>query len=625
MSLPFGRKLYGIQDVAKVFADHAGTMYNTFRANLMSKTTCKIAALLSGKGTGKSAFLDCYPALIAHYCSTSDRLRNLVHPASHPLILSVTLGSNTDYTANEAALLSGDDSIARRLVVAYNRASHHAQERSWGNICAMQSAGTNDIGSVLKLIIAHHRRVNNIEADKEIVILLNVDKLNQIHDKVHDEKVADHRVQQVIQVLRHLSLNGVQGTAVIVLVAGTIRDQYQKALVGSGIERFDSGLPLLNGVESLQAMKDCGVDDRYLTDPRFLQLLEDTGGVPRVLRMVLEGLSVEFDENCINNARDKALAYLEQGSAFLTAREVRVLIPFITLGFGMPLMSSPLHPGSKITFETLRRAGAIFPVKVGSDERLSMPMLLLETIGRSLPPPKYALIQRLIHYCRVRSWDGLEMFGALFHAYKMQYYAAYKVPFVTCGDFYGVSMAPEVASINIHIDSNANYDVSGSQMHSDTYRFPGKDKQKNEDCLVKLRSGQVILNGKGSPGGDCVMLNTCTTDLPTELVRSLHVTHNTDNTYLDKTKVGHDRDNAMTTFRNFAQLAGASVVTVHFSNRQLGGSVVRADYNSSVIICGDELVKFVGPTFQRSLLSATFSEDIRSAAPAQNAFDTSSH
>lgn len=69
------------------------------------------------------------------------------------------------------ARVSGEDSIARRLVCSYAQAP-------WEDVRAL-SVGSYDLLKVLELIVQHHKQVNKMEAAQKVVVVLNVDELNQ--------------------------------------------------------------------------------------------------------------------------------------------------------------------------------------------------------------------------------------------------------------------------------------------------------------------------------------------------------------------------------------------------------------------------------------------------------------
>lgn len=185
----FGKKLYGIDKVAEQFASHANKIFTNFSTGVPpNKTTYPLASLLSDKGTGKSSFLDRHAELIRKHCE-NQQLKELLDPKSHPLVLNITLSSGTDYSAEEGSSVSGEDSIARRLVCAYAQAP-------WEDVRAL-SVGSYDLLKVLELIVQHHKQVNKMEAAQKVVVVLNVDDLNQVHRSALDQKKADFRVMEI--------------------------------------------------------------------------------------------------------------------------------------------------------------------------------------------------------------------------------------------------------------------------------------------------------------------------------------------------------------------------------------------------------------------------------------------
>lgn len=346
-------------------------------------------------------------------------------------------------------------------------------------------------------------------------------------------------------------------------------------------------------------MKDCQVDEQYLSNSAFLQLLEETGGVPRVLRKVVEGLTVQYNEGKIDNARRNALEYLQEGvGQDLNAEEIKALLPFVVLGRHAPAMNDCLIPGSQISFERLRCAGMIFTVEGRSGhERLAMPLLLLRSLSST--SAAFHHIQSLLEYHQQRMW---EKFCALFHSLLMQYHAAHGLSDVWLSEFYQVPMAPDLEALAIKVDKNAEYEPLGKDVGA--YRFPGTSLATNKECMVYLQKGNILVNHKGAPGGDCVMANPYAHDSSVMVMRSLFLVQATDDDLeLQQNKIDEDRKKAVKAFKKFAPLSGAKVVTVHVTNRALHRSVVPTAQKDAIVISREELWKFFGPTFQRGFLS----------------------
>jgi hypothetical protein len=596
---PFGKNLYGITDVATAVAKQADKTFANFNQKLQpNKTHYVMTALLSGMGTGKSAFLDRHATLLHQYCC-NEALRELLKPENHPLVLNVTLNSGSDYSAEEGTAYSGAVSIAKRLVYAYTKAP-------WGSVMAARTDGVVDPRAVLEMIVDHHRSVCRMAEDKQMIVVVNVDEVNQIHSRL-DKTAADERVRELVSALRLLSMAGVKGAtgvgpAVLCLLAGTANLAFRRSLNGSGIEFIAPSLPLLNSAEVMAVMKDCGVHEKYMSDPSFLQLLENTGGVPRLLRKVLEGLTLQFTESSIAEARSNALQYVEGSHMSLSVAERAALVPYIVLGVPAPPMSSPLVEQSSTshTFEDLCMSGAIFQ----EDGRLVMPLLLLQALFPVVGLGDATLIGRLVSSYRERTREGLEMFCALFHALKMQYLSGQPAREVSLENFYrGALMPPQVAALKIRLDKSAEYVVEGRPSDTDTYQFPGKDDAKNKVRAGLLKQGAILLNGRRAPAGDCILANPLVGEKSGVLVRSLCVAHVV---RLDLEKVGADYRKVKEAFDTrpelFAYEGCTEVVTVHVSNRELHDDVKIAP-EGCIVIGRDQMLKFFGPTFHRGLVS----------------------
>jgi hypothetical protein len=609
---PFGKTLYGIAEAAKAVAKLADSTFTNFAQIKVepNKTNYTMGALLSGMGTGKSAFLDRHVSLLREHCQ-NEALKELLRPESRPLVLNVTLNSGSDFLPNQGAD-SGDVIIARRMVYAYTKAD-------WQFVRPAKAGGDACLQEVLGLIVDHHRRVCGMTDDQDMVVIVNVDELNQLHAKLPDKvTAADLRLNEVVSALRLLSMAGVAGTVgvrptVLCLLAGTGYVAFHRALAGSGIEFIASSLPLLKSAEVMALMKECAVHEKYLSHPSFLQLLEDTGGVPRLLRKVLEGLTVEFTESCIAEARTNALHYVQRGHMTLSLEERAALVPFIVHGVYPPAMSSPLvkdSPTSR-TFEDLRMTGAIFQ----EADQLVMPVLLLEALFPSKGIGIASLMNHLIYWYHVRTWSGFEMFGALFHALKMQQLSEQGKKEVSMEEFYpGAVMPPEVAAINITLQKRAEYVVSGQPTDIGTYQFPGTCEAKNKKRVDQLQRGAILLNGVRAPAGDCLIANPLGGVETGTLVRSLCVSHTVDHLTLGIPKIDDDHRKAKDAFDLNPELFGkdTKVVSVHLSNRALHAEA-KTPREGCVVIGRDQVSKFFGFTFQRGLLSPTHGTALRVA------------
>ena len=607
---PFGKTLYGIAEAAKAVAKLADSTFTNFAQKKVepNKTHYTMGVLLRGMGTGKSAFLDRHVSLLREHCQ-NEALKELLLPESHPLVLNVTMNSGSDYLPNQGTD-SGDVIIARRMVYAYTKAD-------WA--CVAEARGDASLKEVLGLIVDHHRRVCGMTDDQDMVVVVNVDELNQLHAKLLDKvTAADLRLNEVVSALRLLSMAGVAGTAgvrptVLCLLAGTGDVAFRRALAGSGIEFIAPNLPLLNSAEVMALMKECAVHEKYLSHPSFLQLLEDTGGVPRLLRKVLEGLTVEFAESSIAEARNNALRYVESGHLTLSLEERAALIPFIVHGVFPPPMTSPLvkHSPTSRTFEDLRMTGAIFQ----EANQLVMPVLLLEALFPSKGIGAAGLMSRLIFWYHERTWSGFEMFGALFHALKMRHLSEQGAEEVSMEDFYpGAVMPPEVATIKITLQKSATYEVSGQPTDIGTYQFPGTGEAKNKKRVDRLQRGDILLNGVRAPAGDCLIVNPLGGGETGTLVRSLCVSHTVDHLTLGTPKIGEDHRKAKDAFDLNPELFGkdTKVVSVHLSNRALHAEA-KTPREDCIVIGRDQVPKFFGLTFQRGLLSPTHVAALRAA------------
>ena len=594
--------------VAIKVAEQADKTFTNFSEKKSgNKSHYAVSALLSGKGTGKSAFLDRHTALIREYCK-NEKLKTLLDAKNNPLILNSTFNSETPYNFEKEATHSGEVCIARRLVYTYTRVP-------WKYILSL-TASKKDLDEVLELIVEHHKRVNMMSASDEIVVILNVDELNIVQREL-DKTTGDKQVREIAVAMRALSASGILGSTVISLLAGTARAGFVGAIAGSGIEYISPNLPLLNNAEIMQLMKECKVNEKYLSDPNFLHLLVETGGVPRVVRKVIEVLTMEYSEDRVEEARKYALAYLKEGGESLSLAEVEVLLQYILLNRPAPdLLNRSLVPGSSITFEKLLMEGVIF-IDEGKaeDDKLTMPMLRLQSICQDFSL-QTGTINRILFHHRIKSWEGWEMTCALFHSYKMQYLASTGSN-VSMREFYnGVAMSSKVSDITIAIDKNTDYELDGSFTDKNTYQFPGPNKNENNKVVSKLLQGKVVLNGKRAPAGDCIMANPIVTTVSnTDImcVRALCLSYTSGDLKLDQNKIISDHNKAQAAFKTHSTLFSSTapeIITVHISNRELHENVELPE--NAIVVSRKDHRKFFGPTLQRGFLSPDFGGPVRS-------------
>lgn len=170
----FGEVLYGVQDMAQKVADIASENFSLFSSGKADRENIKVPVLLSGKGTGKSSFLHQHVEQLRKYTKDAQLLSLL----TCPLILNISFDSRMYFDPFKERDISTDALLAPRVICSY---LHECVD--WLYIKTLDCSKT-DLGEVLELILDHHRRVNNLNDDHKVAIVLNVDELNQLHGNV---------------------------------------------------------------------------------------------------------------------------------------------------------------------------------------------------------------------------------------------------------------------------------------------------------------------------------------------------------------------------------------------------------------------------------------------------------
>jgi hypothetical protein len=302
----FGAKLVGVKEVQVKIAVVADQTYGAFLKGDADKENFKVPVILSGLGTGKSSMLDRHLESLRENCNNSDLLELLtVH--RKPLVLSITFNSKftfDDYERDHPPELI----IARRLLATYFNIS--SRITVWRSM--LSSSGPGVLMDTVKLISRHHKRTHGLDESAQIAILINVDELNQISSEPLKADTSSHQIlRRITYALRTLSMTGIDGISpVFPLLAGTAIKHFIESISGSGISFVDASMPALSSDQVLEALRGCGVPEEYFSNPDFLRLLDESGGIPRVIRMILEKLTLEYNPLCIENGRIAALVYL---------------------------------------------------------------------------------------------------------------------------------------------------------------------------------------------------------------------------------------------------------------------------------------------------------------------------
>jgi hypothetical protein len=460
----------------------------------------------------------------------------------------------------------------------------------------------------VKLISRHHKRTHGLDESAQIAILINVDELNQISSEPLKADTSSHQIlRRITYALRTLSMTGIDGISpVFPLLAGTAHKHFIESISGSGISFVDASMPALSSDQVLEALRGCGVPEEYFSNPDFLRLLDESGGIPRVIRIILNELTVEYNPSCIEEGRKKALVYLKTRLSF-NNEAITELLAAVVLGEGCDLLS-PI-PGSKLTFVELQEIGVVFMKPFGEVYQVTMPLLSLRALchRHRKHHPDAQIVLTMLNTLKNTDWVKFEHFCAHFSAYKMKYLALSGPPRVTMGDFYGVDMAPEVAELQIELSAGKQYGTEVMTARVDRKSFPmknetslAKDKLSADTSFESLLSGKVIVNLKGAPV-DCMMVDPLSSgDM---LVRAICISHTTDDLTLTQKKLDSDHTKALNAVKGSVLLNKAMFVTVHISNRKFHKNLVHN--KDSVVIGQDNLCDFFGPVLSRGMWSNT--------------------
>jgi hypothetical protein len=549
--------------------------------------------------------LDRHLESLREKCRNKDMLELLVDDRK-PLVLSVTFNSEFTFESRER-----DDPpelmVARRLLASYFKIDWLIHKYS-----LLSSSGPGVLIKTLKVIARHHKRTHGLNESTQIAILINVDELNQI-SKILDidvdsssHSLSQQIVREIVNALRGLCMSGIDGPSpVFPLLAGTAYKHFVDSLSGSGIAFMHQSMPILSSDQVLEALRGCGVPEEYLRNRDFLRLLDESGGVPRVIRMILEKLTLEYDPSRIEDGRNNAFQYLKE-RYFLKEEDIVGLLPSVVLGKACDLSSA--IPGSKLIYEDLQRNGVVWMKPFGNMYQATMPLLSLRAFcEKNSDHPDVRRVMELLNLLDNTSWSEFEHLCARFSGYKMSHLALLGYPGVTMRHFYGVDMAPDVAKLVIELSSSKEYEAEVLKAIDKRQSFPMKKETSSPKAkinanasLESLLSGKVIVNLKGAPV-DCVMVDPLQSG--GMLVRALCISHTTDDLMLNQKKLDQDHTNAMNAVRGSALLSKEKCITVHLSNRKLHKNLLPT--KDSIVIGQDNLCAFFGPVLSRGMWSNT--------------------
>jgi hypothetical protein len=626
----FGKVMFGenAKTTANEIAKEHEKMFLKFEKGSMVKEDFDVTAVMCGMGTGKSTLLQ------RHLQSMRDNVKHpslleLLQVASCPLVLNITFNSPMSFLLSEAS----EDPIAclaRRLISSYFRIEWSIASR------LPLGVGLDGLRSVLQMIVAHHKQNNSIDASARVAIIINVDELNSILPRRSEDgmNTAATTIRECVRALRCFSMTGVANRCpVFVLYAGTARLEFIEALMGSGVTPSLKTLSVLSPDEVTDLLQYCGVDTRYFSDPDFVRLLEESGGIPRLVRYILESLTVEYDPSRIAIAKMNVETYLLSKKGQLPLPVLLGLLEKSLLGHLLSI-SCVVVGSSDTTFDELQRKGVMWLKQEKNGEfSVHVPMLLLRMfLHQHLDNATVQQVTTMINFMDDIESSKFELFTAHFRAYKMNTLAQ-KFGSISLHAFYGgVEMDATVANMQIQLDPCKKYVAPLN--HRVGNRFPlaegvcNKEEGKAvaERAVMDLLEGRVLVNSKGA-SVDSVSLD------PREdgdgydgyVIQGgcCDKQHTIDSKKLELTEILEDHNKAKNAIEKCEQLKHLTVacITVHISNREVSSKVTAKSIpKSAIVIAKHNMQSYFGSMLARKLLSN--SHILRESSPKGRGFCT---
>lgn len=609
----FGEVTFGLESVQETIASIADKRHACFKNESKLKEDFVVPALLCGMGTGKSTMLENHLKTLKNGCRDPD-LKNLLN--NQPLVLNVTFNSVMTFTepeCKEPIYLC----LARRMISSYFGIP-------WSDVSMLKLSSNLDVVlRTLELLVAHHKKQHQLHSSAQIAVIINVDEFNTVTQTLalQNDK-ATLFVGEIAKVLRNLSMNGVSNRCpVIPIIAGTAEHQFVAGTAGSGVLSVKLNLPVLSNSDIYKALRSCNVDEMYFNNHDFIRLLSDTGGIPRVVRYVLEGLTEKYDASRIPIARAHAESYIASKMVAIPLNVVQVMLPIILMGETVNI-NSLVSGNSLITYDDLQRQGSVW-MNMADDTnpgkyRVIVPMMSLKMIclQHSLIDVGVGRVSHMLSLLEHRDWDKFEEFIGHYHSF-LNRTLALKHSSVSLGVFYkGVKMDPDVAAIELKLDTKKDYETLPRLSGKKEHRFPlakksvdKPEKQKfAEQVTSKLLHGKVVVSSDGAP------IDVLQVD-PLEwgggfLVRAICLFHTEVDTPLCKKKVYVDHNKSTLAVQNCQQLIAANkgnlpkCVSVHITNADLR-EVVVPELSNSIVIGRHNMEAFFGPVLSLGIMSHT--------------------
>ena len=481
----FGKKMIGVDNVKQMVAQCADEYFVNFEDSQSSTVCLKerfiVTSVMGGVGIDKSTFLQNHINILREYC-TNTSLQKLLLEENQPLELNITFGSSTLYDINELEE-SGYCILARRLLSSYF-------DIPWEKVVTLPM----DIFNVMEIIVKNHKKVNHIDNTTNIVIIINIDELNQIH---HTNLLrANYVISELVRGLRSQTMNGVRGSPVIGLLASSAISEYRQSVIGKSIFNVEYTLPLIKPYDVIKLFHECGVNKLYFEDPKFIQLLNESGGVPSILRIIFEKLSLKYDHISIVNARNNVKLYLSSIPIPNLSNDALVsLLETVVLGKSI-LLQSFISFVPNLWYADMQKTGRLWINPHNeSSYQVIVPILTLERLCQQDPNSSVAdSILNILTEIKSEKEDKFKRICAEYHAFKMDRISKKsktRISKISLGEFYGnIEMHSDTATLEIQLDSEKCYDVKYF-----TSKFPGymnESSMKLEySCKLVIRENNV--------------------------------------------------------------------------------------------------------------------------------------
>jgi hypothetical protein len=312
------------------------------------------------------------------------------------------------------------------------------------------------------------------------VVLVNVDEINTISQVLRSREKAARIVAELARELRSMSMNGVANNCPVVpLVAGTA----QLGLQGCGVLPLVLDLPVMTEEDMFKALRSSDVDEQYLNNPDFIRLLGDTGGVPGLVRCVLEGLTVQYDAARIPIARALAQEYINSKMQHIPLRVVRALLPVVLTGQTV-FQGSTVAKNHSTTYDHLQVQGSVWLTKVPgavAEYHAVVPIMTLKSIcSQHTTDVEVSRVTHMIDLLGRTDRDGFAEFLGWYHSFMSRTLSRARFlwcPPVTLGELYrGVEMHPELAATQLALRDTTDYKVEPRRAGGEEHSFPPSER-----------------------------------------------------------------------------------------------------------------------------------------------------